>query len=75
MRIDGVAINHQWAASMSQEAFIKELSGEGYAHIWPGIKDRRTKIKEAHALCKQKVAQDNGEAVDVPQLQDTPDEN
>jgi hypothetical protein len=56
MKIDGVAVNHKWAAGLTQDAFVKEFSGPGYAHLWPDVKDRKAKLKEVHALCKEKVA-------------------
>jgi hypothetical protein len=58
MKIDGVSINHNWAASKTQDEFVKEFSGPGYAHLWPELtgSKRLEKFKEAHRLCKEKVA-------------------
>ncbi len=55
MKIDGVGINHVWAASLTQDAFVKEMSGEGYAHLWPDVKNRVGKLKEVHSFCKKKA--------------------
>lgn len=49
------SINHTWAASVTQEQFVKELSGPGYVHLFAGIKNRTAKLKEVHGLCKQKA--------------------
>jgi hypothetical protein len=56
MIITGIAgFNEKWAASLKEGEFLREMQGEGYAHILAGDPKRTAKLKEVHKLCREKV--------------------
>ena len=58
MTLDNVSFNPEWVASLTKEAFLKEMKLPCYAHIYPGDSKREKKLAEVHRLCTRTEAKD-----------------
>lgn len=58
MIIDGISFNQQWSWTKTETEFVNEF--KGMEHIFPDVKDKPAKLKEAYALLQQ------GKPVDAP---------